>query len=613
MKTKFDMRDRTPQGSGPSTPDQHAFATEADADNLRTARVMMVDDEPITLEVVRAHLEEVGYQNFIVTSEPANAMTLLASERPDVVLLDLMMPVVSGFDILAAMRADAKFQHIPVIVLTSSTDAETKLKALGLGATDFLAKPVDSSELVLRLRNILAAKAYVDRVTYYDVLTGLHNRVMFIDHLDWALRQGARYGRSGAVLHINVDRFKQINDALGPALGDELLMRVAKRLEKCIRSNDTLAHIGGDRHSSSVSRLGSDEFAVLLTQIDKVESTIMVAKRLLDTMTAPFELAGRDLFATCSIGIAVFPPDGMDRNILLQNAAVALNQAKQRGGNAYCFHSGELNDRSLRYLNLHSELRKAIDRNEFLLFYQPKLDTRTKRLVGAEALLRWKHPERGMVSPMEFIPLAEDTGLIVPIGAWVLAEACRQVKAWQGAGLDATRIAINISGRQFREVDFVQSIRDTLRRAAIDSKHVQVELTESMLMDRADESVSLLRELRAMGLKLSIDDFGTGYSSLSYLGQFPIDELKIDRSFLGVIDSKTGDGGAPIVVAIIALAHSLGLSVVAEGVETEAQWAFLRDRGCDQCQGYLFGKPMPAAEFARLLAPAGKRADAAVK
>ena len=581
--------------------------------SLADALVMMVDDESVLIEITQAFLEDAGYRRFISTTDSTEAIALLLHERPHVLLLDLNMPKMSGFDILAQMQSDKVLKHIPVIVMTSADAAQTKLKALELGAMDFLSKPVDPSELTLRLRNNLAAKAYVDRVTYYDVLTGLHNRVMFIDHLDWALRQSTRYGRSGAVLHINIDRFKQINDALGPALGDELLMRVAKRLEKCIRSNDTLAQIGDDRESPSVSRLGSDEFAVLLTQVDKVESTVMVAKRLLDTMTAPFELAGRDLYATCSIGIAVFPPDGMDRNLLLQNATVALHHAKQRGGNAYCFHSGELNDRSVRYLNLHGELRKAIDRNEFLLFYQPKLDTRTKRLVGAEALLRWKHPERGMVSPMEFIPLAEDTGLIVPIGAWVLAEACRQAKAWQSAGLDATKIAINISGRQFREVDFVQSIRDTLRRAAIDSKHVQIELTESMLMDRADESVALLHQLRALGLKLSIDDFGTGYSSLSYLGQFPIDELKIDRSFLGAIDSKTGDGGAPIVVAIIALAHSLGLSVVAEGVETEAQWAFLRDRGCDQCQGYLFGKPVPAAEFARLLAPAGKRADATIK
>jgi diguanylate cyclase (GGDEF)-like protein len=584
---------------------------EDDIDSLKNAVVMMVDDESTTIEVLQAFLEEAGYGRFITTCEPASAMTLIANERPDVILLDLMMPVVSGLDILRDMRADAKFQQIPVIVLTSSTDAETKLRALELGATDFLGKPVDSSELALRLRNILAAKAYVDRVTYFDVLTGLPNRQMFIDHLDWALRQATRYQRSGALLHVNIDRFKQINDALGPALGDELLKGIGERLEKYVRKSDTVSRIDEDRNAPSVSRLGSDEFAVLLAQVEKADSTVMVAKRLLDVMVPPFSIGGRDIFASCSIGVSVFPSDGMDRNILLQNAAVALHHAKQLGGNNYCFHSGELNDRALRYLNLHSELRKAIDRNEFQLLYQPKFDTMTKRLAGAEALLRWNHPEHGIVGPLEFIPLAEDTGLIVPIGAWVLAEAARQANAWQSAGWDPFRIAVNISSRQFREADFLQSVQDILRRSAVDPRHLQIELTESMLMDKADEGISLLHRLRAMGLKLSIDDFGTGYSSLSYLGRFPIDELKIDRSFLSAIDSDTGMTGAPIVVAIIALAHSLGHSVVAEGVETEAQWAFLRDRGCDQCQGYLFGNPVPAAEFHQFLP--GKTADAVSK
>jgi diguanylate cyclase len=601
MKRELDMRYESPTLTRLGSLDPRKVGIEADAELLRSARVMMVDDEPITLEVVQAFLEEAGYQNFILTSESANAMNVLAAERPDVVLLDLMMPQVSGFDILKAMRADATFRHIPVIVLTSSTDAETKLKALALGATDYLAKPVDASELTSRLRNTLAAKAYVDRIMYFDTLTGLHNRQMFVDHLDWTLRQAKRYGHTGALLHINIDRFKKINDALGPALGDELLKDAAKRFDKCIRVSDTLGQLDEDKSLPRLSRLGSDEFGVLLGQLDKTEGAAIFAQRVHESMAAPFEIGGREVFMTCSIGITIFPVDGKDRNTLLQQAAVALGVAKERGGNTHCYFSKDLNDRSLQYLRLHSELRKAIDGKEFQLFFPPKIDTRTRQLIGAEALLRWNHPERGLVAPGEFIPFAEETGLIVPIGAWVFEEACRQITTWQAAGLEPVRISVNISGRQFGESDFLTTIRDTLKQFAVDPGYLQIELTESILMENAAESIQILQQLKELGLKLSIDDFGTGYSSLSYLGRLPLDELKIDRSFLTAIGDKTSEKSAPIVVAIIALAHSLDLSVVAEGVETEAQWTFVRDRGCDECQGYLFGRPVPVSDFTKIL------------
>ncbi|HET7597907.1 MAG TPA: diguanylate cyclase, partial [Burkholderiales bacterium] len=373
---------------------------------LHNAKVMMVDDEPITLDVLQGFLEEAGYRNFVVTSEPREAMALIARERPDVVMLDLMMPGVSGFDIMQAMRREAELKHIPIIMLTSSTDAETKLKALELGATDFLAKPVDSSELVLRLRNTLAAKAYLDRLTHYDRLTGLYNRQTFIERLQQMLHQTARHGRAGALLQINLDRFKKVNEALGPALGDELLCAVAKRLEQCVRNTDTLARIGADADAPSLSRLGGDEFGVLLVEIDQAESTIVIAQRLLDALAPPFTIGGHEIIVTCSIGISVFPADGTEREIIVRNAATALQFAKQQGGNTYSFYSADLKNRSLLYLNLHSDLRRAIDRQELELYYQPKVETRTRRLVGAETLLRWRHPTRGHVSPGEFIPLA---------------------------------------------------------------------------------------------------------------------------------------------------------------------------------------------------------------
>ncbi len=587
----------------PKSEDQQAKQgnRQADAEMLKSATVMMVDDEPITLDVVQAYLEDAGYQKFVTVSEPAQAMDLVASEKPDVMLLDLMMPGVSGYDILAAIRADAKFAHIPVIVLTSSTDSETKLKALELGATDLLAKPVDPSELVLRLRNTLAAKAYLDRLASFDRLTGLYNRQMFGEHMDWTLRLAQRHGKSGALLHINVDHFRKVNEALGPALGDEFLQAIARRLEEGVRGSDSLARIEEDAAAPRLSRLGGDEFAVLLVEVDKSDSVVRVASRFLTRMAEAFYIGGHEVFVTCSIGIAVFPEDGVERDTLVQEAAVALKHAKQQGGNTHCFYSAELNDRSLHRLSLSSALHNASGRGEFQLFYQPKIDTRTRALAGAEALVRWKHPARGFVSPAEFIPLAEESGLIVGIGAWILGEACRQVEAWQAAGLRAPTIAVNISGRQFAHKDFLDLLAGLLQRPAFDPQYLQLEITESILMGDIQGNIKTLNAIQALGLRLSLDDFGTGYSSLSYLRYFPINELKIDQSFVKDIGAAGKDNSGSLITAIIAMARALGLKVVAEGVETQAQADFLGEQGCDQWQGYFFGRPMPAAEFAKLL------------
>lgn len=563
---------------------------------------MMVDDEPITLDVVQAYLEDAGYQKFVTISDPALAMGLVVSEKPDVLLLDLMMPGVSGFDILQRVRADPALQHLPVIVLTSSTDAQTKLKALELGATDFLAKPVDASELVLRLRNTLAAKAYLDRLASYDRLTGLYNRQMFGEHMDWTLRVAQRQGRSGALLHINIDHFRKVNEALGPALGDEFLQAVAKRLDEGVRHSDTLARIDHDAAVlPRLSRLGGDEFAVLLVEVDKSDSVIAVAGRFLKLMAEAFTVGGHELFVTCSIGIAVFPGDGMDRDTLVQRASVALKYAKEQGGNMHCFYSADLNERSLQRLSLNSALHNAVARGEFQLFYQPKIDTRSRALAGAEALVRWKHPERGYVSPGEFIPLAEESGLIVELGAWILGEACRQLQSWRKAGLTPPKVAVNISGRQFAHRDFLPLLEALVRKGDFDVSHLQLEITESILMGDIQANIRTMTRIRDLGIHLSLDDFGTGYSSLSYLRYFPINEIKIDQSFVRDIGAAGKDDSAPIVIAIVAMAHALGLTVVGEGVETQAQADFLRLHGCDLWQGYLFGRPIPAEAFNQLL------------
>jgi diguanylate cyclase (GGDEF)-like protein len=570
-----------------------------DLSRLRRARIMMIDDEPITLEVMREFLEEAGYASIVDTSDPEQAARLIAQEMPDLILLDLMMPVVTGFDILAWMRAEERYRHIPVIVLTSSTNAETKLRALEMGATDFLAKPVDASELALRIRNTLAAKVYLDRLAYIDSLTGLPNRRMFCDHLDWTLRQAQRHGRVGALLYLNVDQFKKINEALGPAFADAFLQEVGKRLEASVRDSDTVSHLGQDNFQ--LSRMGGDEFAVLLAQTEKAEDAIHVANRLLAAMRAPFHIAGRELFTSCSIGISAFPADGLERDLLLQNAGVAMHTVKQDGGDGYRYYSSDLNERSLQFLGLRSDLHKALQRDELRLYYQPKVDTATRRIVGAEALIRWQHAERGFIRPDEFIPLAEETGLIVPIGAWVIAQACRDIRAWQAQGLAIPRISVNVSGRQFGAPGFYDAVRAIIGEAGVDPSCITFEVTESILMKNAEESTALLREFKGMGVNLSMDDFGTGYSSLSHLRRFPLDELKIDRSFLLELGGEDGGEDGALIVAIIALGHSLGLSIVAEGVETESQHAFLLRQNCDQCQGYLFGKPMPGEEFGRLL------------
>ena len=570
---------------------------------LFDAVVMIVDDEPINIEVTQVHLEAAGYSKFIATSEPAEALALIADRRPDVLLLDLMMPGISGFDIMARMREQNILQDVPTIVLTASTDSATKLKVLELGATDFLAKPVDSSELLLRLKNTLAAKAYRDRLANYDLLTGLPNRQAFMDRLAWALRYSERYGTAGAVLHIGLDKFRQVNEALGPAVGDMVLTGVARRLEQCLRTTDTVGRLGDATPQESLSRLSGDEFTLLLPALGPTDDAARVATRLLGAISAPFQVSGHEIALTASIGIAVFPGDGQEIDSVVRNAGTAMHHAKQSGKNTFRFYASELNARALQKLSLANELRKALDRDELRLHYQPKIDVRSGGLSGAEALVRWQHPVRGLVPPFEFIALAEENGLIVPLGDWVMRAACRQSVAWRSAGLAAPRIAVNVSSHQIRESCLPEKFRAILDETGARADDVSIELTEGVVMDNTQANVDALNRLKEMGFKLAIDDFGTGYSSLSYLHRLPLDELKIDRSF--VMEIKSVDDRAAIITAIVAMAHSLGLSVVAEGVETEVQLALLKARGCDEFQGYLKSKPVPADEFAaRFLAAA---------
>jgi len=578
---------------------------EEQGESLKGSTIMMVDDEPTTLDVLEMFLQGEGYEHFVTTSDSTRALELLRAEKPDVLLLDLMMPEVSGLDILRQVRSDRELRRIPVLILTSSSEAQTKLQALELGATDFLAKPVDPSELALRLRNTLAAKAYQDHLTYYDGLTGLPNRRLFVERMDRALRR-VEPGDECAILRISLDRFKPINEALGHRVGDALLEDVAERLERCIRSGDFLGILGGNGGASPLSRGGGDEFLVCLSGAGPVDHAARVARRILAALPQPFRAEGQDLFVTASIGIALFPTDGEDIESLLAHAGIALVHAKQGGGNDYHFYTRALKIESLERLSLENDLRKAVGRDELMVHYQPLVDLASGRIAGAEALLRWQHPELGLIPPGRFIPLAEESGLIESLGEWTLAEVCRQSREWQAAGLRPLPVSVNVSSRQFRTRHLPETIRAVLRDGGLPGSRIVLEVTESLLIEDPQRMVDMLREIKELGVRISVDDFGTGYSSLSYLKKLPLDELKIDRSFVSGVPGSSDD--AAIVDAIIAMAHSLGLVVVAEGVETDDQRRFLAERRCDLYQGFLVSRPVPPRDWARRFGGAAARA-----
>ncbi len=569
--------------------------------------IMMVDDEPINLEVLQTFLQDAGYKKFIQCSEPLKAMDIVANQRPDIVLLDLVMPEMSGFEILKRLRNSDTLRHIPVIILTSSTDADTKLMALELGATDFLGKPFDPSELALRLRNTLSAKAYRDRLENYDSVTGLPNRQLLTQRLDRTLRDAAGAGKMGAVIQLNLDRFKQINEALGLGIGDSVLKGVAMRLDLALGGAVAAGKAGDPFNPPLLARMGGDEFTVLAVGLESSETAGGLAERLLTAIAAPFRAGGEEVVLTASAGVTVFPDDGMESSALLNNAAVAMRQAKQKGGGACEVYSRDFSAKSIHRLNVESELRRAIEREELRIFFQPKVRVESGRGSGAEVLVRWQHPERGLVGPDKFIPIAEETGLIVPLGEWVLRAACTQVADWLRAGLRVPRFSVNVASPQFRTQRFPATVRSALQDADLSPRFLGLELTESAMMEDAPRSIRALQELKDIGIRLSIDDFGTGYSSLTYLKRFPLDELKIDKSFVMGVDTDADN--AAIVIAIIAMARGLGLSVCAEGVETKSQFGLLKRHDCDECQGYLFSKPMPAEKFAKMLgAPASATA-----
>ncbi|MBP7914223.1 MAG: EAL domain-containing protein [Vitreoscilla sp.] len=440
------------------------------------------------------------------------------------------------------------------------------------------------------------AEQRVGELARFDSLTGLPNRNMFLSELDRMIARARRHRSSFAVCFIDLDRFKNINDTLGHDAGDELLITMAGRLRRALRESDLVA------------RLGGDEFVVLLEGDADAAGLRAVADKLLAAIGEPMTIQGSSFQVTGSIGIGLFPVDGEDAATLLKHADAAMYLAKDKGKNNVQFYTSDLADRASRQFQVESELRLALTRGEMLLHYQPKFDIASGHMVGVEALVRWGHPTRGLVMPGDFIPLAEERGLIVPLGRWVIQAACRQIRDWRSAGLDAPPVAVNLSARQFVSDSLVDDLQEALAIHGVTASDLEVELTESVLMVDPERASQLLRKLHAMGVRISIDDFGTGYSSLSYLKRFPAQAVKIDRSFISGLPSD-GDDSA-ITQAVIAMAHSLGLQVVAEGVETAEQLALLRRLGCDEAQGYLLGRPVPASEMvSRLRAAADQDTD----
>jgi diguanylate cyclase (GGDEF)-like protein len=428
----------------------------------------------------------------------------------------------------------------------------------------------------------------VSFLAQFDPLTGLPNRALLADRFSQMIVQAKRRGAPLGVLFVDLDDFKLVNDTLGHAGGDELLKETARRLEVAVRTGDTIARISGD------------EFAVIVGDLARAEDAALVAQKILDRLAEPYVLCGQETFVTASVGIAAYPGDGDTAETLLNAADAAMYRAKLSGRNAYHFFTSEITQRTRARANVAAELRRALDRDEFTLVYQPKIDLASGARCGAEALLRWRHPQRGIVSPAEFVPVLEENGLIVPVGEWVVRRACEDVKNWLAAGLKVLPVAVNLSARQFRQQYLDRRIRTLVRAAGVDPSLIELEITESQLMQDPDHAIRMMNSLRDEGIRMAIDDFGTGYSSLSYLTRLPVAALKIDRSF--VADALSDAADAAIVRTIIDMAHTLDFTVVAEGVETDGQMAFLRQFGCEQGQGFLFAHPMPAADFAALIA-----------
>ncbi|MEB3830173.1 EAL domain-containing response regulator [Phormidium sp. CCY1219] len=583
-------------------------------------KILVIEDE----ELVRNNILEIlDTVDFVAIGAPNGhlGVQLAQQQVPDLILCDVMMPELDGYGVLSAVRNNPATATIPFIFLTAKGEKTDIREGMNQGADDYLTKPFRRKELLgaiearlakhaamyggyAREKNRLMAslqqvEAQLNTAIHYDGLTQLPNQLLLREQFYQIRDRAAAKNQTIPILVIGLDRFSRINKTVGPGDADRLLQQVAERLLQCLGETDIVA------------RLNADRFGIILgsatpkpTQSDRPlspeNSSLPLAQTLLETIAQPFRLDGHEIFLTASIGISRYPQDGDGIDPLMKNANVAMSHAKQLGGNQYQFYTREIETSQLEDLILEANLRYGLERSEFVVYYQPVVSLETGKIVSAEALVRWQHPEKGLISPGKFIPLAEETGLIMPLGELVLRTACEQVRRWQSAGLPSVRIAVNLSLRQFNLPDFSQNLARIVREIDLDPRWLELELTETILVQNVAETIEKLKKLKALGFSISLDDFGTGYSSLSYLQQFPFDTLKIDRCFVQNIPRNSTN--TALTNAIIQMAHCLNLKVIAEGVETEPELAYLCEKNCDKMQGYLFSRPVSAAEFEAMLA-----------
>ncbi len=527
-------------------------------------RILLVEDNPGDVDLIREVLTEKVNVAFHLTSvrSMAELSTHLPQNQTDVILLDLTLPDCFGLETLE--RAVKMAPDLPIVVLTGFEDETLGFSAVQHGAQDYLIKGRVEGDILSRaIRYAIErkrAEQSIHEMAYYDSLTKLPNRTLFFDRLKHALIQAQRNKQMAAILFLDLDHFKAVNDTLGHDVGDYLLKEVGRRLPSCVRAIDT------------VSRLGGDEFTLLLPEISRVEDATVIVGKIFNVLKPPVVVRGQELFVSTSIGISLYPNDGKDADTLIQHADLAMYRAKQRGANGFEFYSPSMNLRISDRLGMRNALARALERGEFLLHYQPRVHLKSGRITGAEALIRWRNPKLGVVPPSEFIPVAEETGLIIPIGEWVLRNASRQARAWQLEGFTRFRVAVNLSSRQFNQQDLPASVLSILRETDLDPEFLELELTESEVMSNPKIALIMLEEFSQMGIHLAIDDFGTGYSSLNRLKSLPIGTVKIDQSFVRQIPDDLDD--AAIVCAIISLAKNLKMKVIAEGVEKKEQLTF---------------------------------------
>ena len=549
--------------------------------------VLLVDDLPANLIALEATLEDLDL-NLVKAYSGNEALGFLVEKEFALVILDVQMPEMDGFEVASLMKKNEVTRNIPIIFVTA-LNKDKKFISMGYeaGAVDYLSKPIEPEILISKVRvlaELYKSKSTVkeqavqlEKKAFFDALTHLPNRSLFLNRLDHSIEQSKRNDEKLAIVFLDLDRFKYINDTLGHAVGDQLLQNVAKRLSDCARKSDTIA------------RLGGDEFTLILPDISTSRSAAIVAQKILKSLSQPFLLLNGEYTIGASIGISLYPSNGVNAGELVKNADIAMYQAKQNGKNNYQFFTTEMNEKVVKRLAFENRLYKAVEKNEFVLYYQPQTDKDFKKITGFEALIRWNLPDQGLIAPDEFIPIAEETGSIIQIGSWVMKEACCQNKSWETEGLGNTRMAVNVSAKQFKQKGLVDLISNTLKETGLHPGFLELEITESCILENANIAIDMMHEIKEMGIHLSIDDFGVGFSSLSMLKNLPIDKLKIDRSFVNNVTTNTDD--ATIVKSIISLAHNLDLKVIAEGVETREQLEFLRSHDCDEIQGYLVGKP----------------------